>query len=442
MSNFKPTTVFSNLHNKWSLTDTLWAGTDAMRDAGTQYLPREPAEAVANYNARLNRSVLLPAYTKTIKTAVGKAFSRPMNIELDNSVAFLTDNVDGSGTSLERFAKELTQDAINFGVSYILVDYPVLDPNATLADERAAGALPYWVNIKPTSVLEISASYLEGKLELTYFRFLETVEDLDELENNYAVEQVKEFTLTEEREVVYTIYRKDKDNKEYIYDSNTITGINLIPIVPVYGNKIGPFLGSPALYDLAQLNVTHWQMYSDYLNIIHSTGVPMLVVKGFTADTDEAGNKQELVISPNSAIHLSDPQGDVKWVEISGQGIKTMRDAIADLELNMSMNGLELTVQNGTGGETATGRLIDAATATSILKSICMDVESALYQAVVYSGLFLGEDATLSTVTINSQFLVDSQYADIIELYKNGLLTQEEASAEIKARGLLKTQQA
>lgn len=443
MSHFTPNNTFSELYDKYNLVETLFTGTSAMRSAGQTYLPKEPAEATSNYNSRLNRSVLFPTYSKTIKTAVGKAFSRPVNIELPTSLDFLKYNVDGSGSTMERFVKDLTQDAINYGITYLLVDYPVLDPNSTLADERAAGALPYWVNIKPTQVLEISASYLDGLLQLTYFRFNEVVEDTDNLENNESIEQVKEFILLEDRSVQYVIYRKDKQGKEYIYDTNIIRGIDLIPIIPVYGNKTIPFHGSPVLMDLAQLNVTHWQMYSDYLNIVHATSVPMLVIKGYTEQTNPDGSVQELVISPNSAIKLTDPTGDVKWVEINGSGITAAKEALNDLEAKMSLNGLELTASaNNIASETATGRLIDAATANSILKTICMDVEVAVLQAILYSAIYIDApvEPTSIEVTINSTFLVDKMYSDIVELYKNGLLTQEEALAEIKSRGLLKSQ--
>lgn len=440
-THFDSNKTFTALASAYNLVDTLTAGTSAMKAAGILYLPREPAEAPQNYQIRLNRSILNPIYSRTVKTAVGKAFIKPMSVTLPVGTEFLDINVDGNGSSIERFTKELLTDAINYGITYLMVDYPVTNPNGTLADERSAGALPYWVNIKPTQVCDISTGYINGTIKLTYFRFLEIVDEIDNEGIMSTVEQAKEFIALQDNTVMYNIYRKDNTDKEYLYDTNILIGVDIIPIIPVYGNKVSNYHGSPVLLDLAQMNVTHWQMYSDYLNIIHSAQVPMLLIKGYQPITNEDGSVEEIIISPNSAIKLADPTGDVKWIEVTGGGISAGKIAIDDLEIKMSLNGLELTIPSYSSNqpETATGRIIDAAIASSMLKGIIIDVQHAIGQAIVLSCAYVGVTPTGLDVNISTDFAVTIEYQDIVALYQAGLITSTEASQEIKARGIVST---
>lgn len=436
MSHFAPNAKFARLGEKYAKVEALWGGTDAMREAGEVYLPKEPAEALANYKARLARAVLFPAYTRTIKTSVGKAFAKPMNVKAPDMLMQLVDNADSAGTSLETFAKTLLEDAINYGITYLMVDYPVVDPNATLADERAMGAFPYFVNIKPTSVCEAHVGYVDGVAQLIYFRFLETANEYTGTQQ-VVVEQAKEFIL-EDGVVTYNIYRKDKNNKEYLYDSNVLVGMDLIPILPVYGNKTSNFHGEPTLYDLAELNIAHWQTFSDYRGIVHAVSCPILVLKGVHDTVDDNGVKQEVVISPNTAMRIP-AEGDVKWVEVTGGSITSAKEALADLEAKMAVCGLELTVPRATGAETATGRLLDAAESNSLLKSIAVDLEWSLYAAFCYAGMYIGVDATATEVQINTDYTVSlaGDMNTVMELYREGLLTAQEVINEAKNRQML-----
>lgn len=433
---FKPAAKFAKLNEKYQLVSTLWDGTDALREAGTLFLPKEPAESPSNYANRLARSVLFPVYKRTIKTSVGKAFAKSMEVKAPDVLMSLVDSADSAGTSLETFSKELLEDAINYGITYLMVDYPVITPNATLADERALGAAPYFVNIKPTSVYEVRVGYVGGVSQLTYFRFLEGVEETIDGDVT-ETQQVKELELIDGT-VMYTIYRKDKNGKAYVYDSNVISGIDLIPVLPVYGNKESNFHGSPTLYDLAQLNIAHWETFSGYRNIVHAVSCPILHLKGIEDELDDNGNVKPLTISPNSAVRTNE-NGAIAWVEVSGGSINAAKEALADLEAKMAVTGLELTVNRPNGSETATGRLLDAAESNSQLKSIALDLEWSLYNAFVYAGQYIGVDALATEVQIDTTYTVNTngEMTTVMELYREGLLSAQEVILEARARQLL-----
>ena len=227
---FKQDATLQDISDKWDLVETLFGGTDAMRAAGRQYLPQNPKEPVDKYRDRLNRATLTNKYVRTIEKGVGKAFARKMNVILPAPLEPLLMNADGQGTSFESFSKQILKDAINYGITYVLVDYPS-SVGPTLADQRASGAFPYFVEIKPTQLLDLRVDYINNQVQLTYFRFYESLVDYSDAGGiqSVNVEQVKEFVLSDDGSVVYNIYRKDKNKAEYLVESG-IVSTNMIPI--------------------------------------------------------------------------------------------------------------------------------------------------------------------------------------------------------------------
>jgi len=433
MSTFKVSKTLSKYNSMYQMVDTVYQGTDAMRDAGTLYLPKEPSESTANYNSRLNRSVLFPAYSRTIKQAVGKAFATTPAMTLPESLDYMRVDCDQTGSGLEYFTKSLLEEAINFGISYILVDYPSTDHELSLADEYDQNIRPYFVKINPLAVLDIKLDYINNKVELVKFSFTEMVED----QEGDQIEQRKDFIRLEDGVYVRT-YQFINNKEELIYQGKI--SLDIIPVVPVYGNKVNPYFGTPVLLDLAFLNILHWQKQSDVENILHSVACPILFIKGVDAGTNEDGTPKTIQISPNSTYSTSDSNADIKWVEPSGGGIKVVMESADKLIDNMSVMGLDLTVIKP-GTETATGRLLDAAESNSILKSITIDLEWSIYQALIIAGLYLNIDASDSeyVMDVSSTVLSSDEVRLLIDMYKEGLLDAKAVLEEIKARKLIKS---
>jgi len=437
---FKASKTFENLHDKYTIVDDVWEGTEAMRREGNTYLQKEPKETSANYQMRLDRSVMEPVFKRVIMQSVGKAFTKPIQVDgVPSSLEPLIFNADQSGTSLESFSKDILNDAIKYGITYLLTDFPVIEPNSTLADERLAGAYPYFVNIKPTQVLDLSVGYIDGLAQLINFRFFEEVSEYDGF-TTVSQYQVKQFSFDESGNVSYTIWREDKNGNEYLYDKNIIRNMKRIPITPVYANKISPFLGEPTLLDLAYLNIQHYQKTSDVDVALHYGAMPMLVIKGMKDQIDPTTGEStnEIVISPNSGFHV-DSDGDVSWLELNGSGISTYMQNINELKASMSLLGLELTTPKAIH-ETATGRLLDEHTKNSILKVITIDLASSLERALWYAGQYMAEEVD-ATVTIDTTLTVtpDAGIENVLAMVKAGILTPSQALKEITERRLLLT---
>lgn len=428
---FDRSKIMSSLVKRYINVDDILGGTESMQAAGQKYLFKEPKESDINYKLRLRRTTLFPAYSRSVKNAVGKVYTKPLKVELPEILQEMRWNVDGAGQSMEAFAKDVTEKAIHYGITYIFVDYPKSTAES-LADERNLNNNPYFVQITPLEVLEINTQWINNKLTLTYVRFFE-----DFYEDGEYHQQVKELTLNGST-VEYAIYRKDKKDQEYLHDTGVMSGIDAIPLVPVYGKKIAPYHGTPSLYDLYELNVAHWRAYSDFMNITHYSQVPMLKVKGLTPEYDDAGQKQDVIISSNTVFDLP-AEGDVAWVEVSGNASKVGQELLKDLEQKMAVIGLQL-FMNTSERVTATENILDAAEEQSMLKSIVIDIEYALNEALVIAAIFKGVNTELVSLTIDSSYTVtnNSDFKYVMDMYNAGIVTAEDVLSEARNRNIFK----
>ena len=191
--------------------------------------------------------------------------------------------------------------------------------------------------------------------------------------------------------------------------------------------------GKPALLDLADLNVAHWQSSSDQRNILHVARVPILFAAGLDEDAS-----QTLEIGPNRIIY--GPQGaTLAFVEHTGNAIAAGRQDLEDLKQDMSTMGTELLVKR-TGGVTATEKAIDSAAGDSALASIARALNNALSTMLDYMGEWDGGREDCGSLATNTDFRVAMDAADLDTLMKArqaGDLSRETFWIELSRRNIL-----
>ena len=62
-------------------------------------------------------------------------------------------DVDGYGTDLDAFARQVVLHSLLLGHSGILVDFPSTEPAENLLQERQLGLRPYLMEIRPDQIL-------------------------------------------------------------------------------------------------------------------------------------------------------------------------------------------------------------------------------------------------------------------------------------------------
>jgi hypothetical protein len=427
-----PSLAYARASVAWDLPRSLMGGTTAMRLKGKTYLPQEPGESNEAYDNRLSRTTLFNAFRKTVKDMTGKVFARPIVIgdDVPDTIRSYCENIDLTGRHLNIFARDVFEDGIQTGISFIMADMPYADPTATRRDDIVSGRRPYLVHIKAEDLIGWKTQIIGGKETLTQVRIRERITE-DDMTNPYQEKDVIQIRVLEPGR--WYTFRSTEAERAYTPHAEGTTSLDFIPIAPVYINRMDFMLGSPPLEDLADLNVSHWQSQSDQRNILHVARVPILFGAGF----DETAT---MVVGANTMARSADPNAKLTYVEHSGAAIGAGQKDLEQIELQMQAMGLQLLVPKP--GQTATGEARDEAKETSTLSMMAQALQDGLEQALGFMAQFegLGADAGGSLV-VNRDY--GSVKVDGVELNvlmastSGGLITHKTYLNELKRRGSL-----
>ena len=195
-------------------------------------------------------------------------------------------DVDLQGNDLNIWTYETARKVIRYGHCGVLVDAP--------AD---ANGRPYWVTYSPRDILGWRTELIDGQQKFTQLRLLEKVIEPEGDYGETIVEQVRLLTPG-----TFEIHRKNNDGEFQLFDEGTTT-LSEIPFSVAYSNRVGFYESRSPLYDIAELNLKHYQIQSDLDNILHISSVPLLAVFGYpNADEITTGPSEALALPPDSRM--------------------------------------------------------------------------------------------------------------------------------------------
>lgn len=456
----RPCEAVLNLYNDWSLVDDLDGGVRRMRFRNTERLPREEKEEVAGYKTRLARSYLYPGLTNALNSSTSKAFSKPVTVE--NAPAefeYLETNADDKGSDLTQFLRSVMRAGVKHGVAHVLVDFSkqANAANATKATDAANKPHPFFTLIEASRLVSWTETVLDdGTVGLTEIRFLEYRDVKDgkygstEQEfvrvirlNDYEVWQNKAYQQRKfARDEDFEFY-KDKPNRVQDFvmvDSGSFGpegGFKTIPLVSFYTQRTGFMRGKPALMDLAETNLIHWQSASDQRNIMHVVRVPILFATGFTTQETSAG----LTLAAGSFVSSNSPDANLHYVEHSGSAVDLGARDLETLEKHMEIMGVRPQVERS-GDATATQSVINEGRANTDVQAWIEGLNTAAETMYAKAGEWSGvEMPETLEVKVFSDFAAGGATSDeILSLIamrtaKPALITSETFLNETKRRG-------
>ena len=430
---------YDSMAHRWSLLHDLLGGTESMRAAKSEWLPREPRETYTAYENRLRRSFLYNGFADTVEKLVAKPFSRPVSVQgsFDDRIETIKNDVDRSGRDITQLGRDVFRDLVVYGVGHVLVDFPKTEGVQTLADERELGVRPNLLHVSPVDLISWRTERTpSGKTRLTQVRIREQrVEPkgdfIDELVHYIRV-------LTPD---AYAVYRRkqmqDEEKDEYELVEEGTHSFGEIPLVTMYAARTGFLTAKPPLLDLAYMNLAHWQSMSDQRNVLRFARVGILFASGFTEEEMEEG----LTIGPNQLIRSTNPDADIRYVEHAGQAIGAGQEDLEMLERRMEVLGLQPLVQRS-GQQTATGKAIDESRVHTAIQSWIRSVENGLRDCYVLAHRWFGiEPPEDLSIDITNDFGVSLRATEDIEsllkLRAMGNISAETFLRELKRRGLI-----
>lgn len=369
-------------------------GTLAMREAGTEYLPKFEMESEKTYAKRLQSSVFYSATSLTRDALVGLVFRKDPELsrELPEQMQRDGENIDLAGRHFAVFAKDVFRDSWD-GYAVIFVDMQRGDGKRSRAEEEAAGLRPYWLNIRAADILRASPINIRGQEMLGRFAFQQWVTLADGEFGERVEHRVRDYRLELTAggpRVVYSVWAKRKTGQTESMRWQVIEGpdylrvggsgpnrgapLDEIPASVVYTGYEGFYRATPPLLDLAYENIDHYQQRSEHRKAWQYSRVPIPVFPGMKPDA--------VTIAPDKGITTPTPESKPYYLETKNTALEGSRMELLECERRMANLGAQMLYRPDRSNETATARRIENSQSSSRLATAARGLEDALEAAV------------------------------------------------------------
>lgn len=416
--------AYDDMRQDWELPVALMGGEKVMKAYKTTYLPKEPMETDEQYLNRLERSTLKNYFAWAVENHTGRVFNKSIMLSEDTPeiIKEYNKNLNLMGSDINNFYRDVFRDMLIKGISYIYVDFPRPDIDLSLAEELEMGYRPYAIHLKAEQVIRAIPRVVNGNVVLGRAH---VYEEVLEPYGSWGVKTVPQVRVLYPGS--WELYRLNDGNSWDLYDQGE-TSLDYIPLIPVYGKKVGFFHAKSPLLNLANLNRAHWQSMSDQMNITHVARVPILFGTGF----DE---EDSLVVGSKSAI-LGPTGSELSYVEHTGKAIDSGMNELKDLEERMAIESLELIKDSST----ATGQALDTSDLNCSLQDLALRLQDSITQV---NNIMCDweEIERVGEAIVNTDFglhLRDGSEANVLlKTRQNGSISIETLHKELKRRGVL-----
>ncbi len=320
--------------DQWQRCREAAAGSDAVKQAGTRYLPRLSGQDGPEYEAYKIRADWYGATDRTIVGLAGAIFRRAMRVEFPEGplAAKLLANLSLSGLSADQMAYTLVQELLTVGRHIFWVDYP---------GEYSDTSRPYVVAAQTEAVINWEPLTPGGRTQVTWvvlaeeavrwkdgdrfqreskpqWRLLELVQGGDEgVQPGVPPGPGPRYEVSLwERNAAEAV---SQGGNEFIEIERQIPlrrgkPLDFIPLVFFGPTDTTPAVSKPVLLDLVDMNFSHYRSSADLEHGRHFCGLPTPWVAGFPRETT-------LRIGANIAWVSDRPEARAGMLEFTGQGL-------------------------------------------------------------------------------------------------------------------------
>lgn len=434
-----PSLAHASLAPLWAMIKAILAGAKTIRAAGETYLKKFPAESKEEYARRNDSAPWRPEFEDAVRAISAKPFTDEAKLagEPSTDIKALAEDIDGRGNNLNVFAKDVFEGGVTLGAHGILVDFPTMRPGATLAEEKAAGARPYWVSVGADEIIALRTTKVGAREIVTQLRLREIATVQDGFEEK-TVEKIR--VLEPGRwQVWHQVESATTRQKEWQVEAEGTLTLDEVPFVfYATAKRVGAQYVRPPLLDLADMQIELYRQLSNKEQIFTIAGSPMLSADGMSAPTD--GSAVET--GPGRVLYAPGAEGVTtgwKYVQPDAANLKEIReDCEATIE-DMRRLGLQPMLPK-TGNVTATASGVEAAKAHTAVGTWANGLKDALEQAFVFTAKWMKSSESVS-VSVHTDFGIALQGVEeikvLLESYKAGIISRETLIDELIRRGVL-----
>lgn len=398
-----------------------WYRDGAVRDEkkAQKYLPRETKERSDSYKSRFSRSVFFEKFKPAIKGFAGILPVDSLSDDVFPGIEECQTDVDLRGTNLEAFFSAADEAALRDGAVGIMVEFPRQPRDEkgqklirSAADEKKFKLRPYLCIIERQQIINWKVSYANGKMRIEMLCLKEHTMEPDGLYGEkeatyYRILRPGSWELWEVKRV------QGKWEAELIDEGGTT--LKEIPLVMYSVTDVCPFDAEPPFKNLAEMNFSHYQLYSDYRELIRKLCLPVPVRKGLVMPGAPVDNLPPLILGPNSCVDIP-TDGDFYFAEPSGAAIAAIRLELDKLVEEMTRVTLGFLSSESGEAKTATEVQLAAGSTQASLAGMALMKESAIEEVFRLWASYYGQEAG-GSASINKDILQVRLDPQIIAAY-------------------------
>lgn len=395
---------------RWKRCRDTARGEDTVKQAGETYLPRPSGQSDSEYLAYRTRAYWFNATARTIDGLTGLIFRKEPLVEAPQAMKPWLEDVTLGGVSLRELASQITEEVIITGRAGLMVDYPPVElgDDATVAQQEASGARPYLTLYQAEHITNWRHERVGGRRQLTQV-VLEEQEQVQRPDDEFELQQVPQYRVLELVDGQYRqrLYRKqmseERQRLEWQVVAEFIPQVNgaPLPYIPFWFVGVSRSDGvveNPPVYDLANVNLSHYRTLADLENGAHWTGLPTPVFIGLSDD------EQEVTLGSTEGIVLP-IGGDAKYLEFSGKGLEALEKRAAAKEQEMAVLGARILAPERRQAEAAETAAIHRAGENGVLASIANTISRTITAALQLAAQWGGIAETDVQLRLNTDYL-------------------------------------
>jgi hypothetical protein len=432
---------------QWEKVRIAIAGEEAVKAAGTAFLPQLSGQDSNEYASYKERAMFYGASSRTVQGLTGAIFRKAPEVVFPERHSQILKSIGRNNKTLEDVSKELVSEAVGIGRVGLFVDAP-----------RTEGADPYLVNYSAESI--INWWEVEGTpVEIVLFELRETRSDDDHYKTVLAPfwrilrlgfpEEVPSSELESGPVYYQEIWCKvessktSEDKEQYILVDRIVPQmrggrlLRSIPFFPTNASSINLAPEKSPLIDLVSVNFSHYRNSADLEHGRHFTALPTAWVAGFDPN-------QQLTIGSSRAWVTEQSNARAGFLEFTGAGLGHLQEGMAAKEKLMAILGARMLEELPIGTEAAETVRLRQSGEASTLATISGTCSSSLTSAMKVVGQWIGlsqREVESISVSLNKDFQTATISPNILvglmQLVQAGLISHETLFYNLKRGELI-----
>ena len=393
-----------------------------------------------------NRSVFAAVAGYTNRGFVGKIFAKLPTLEVPEELDYVSDDINGAGESIYQQSQEVVRDLIRIGRAGLLIDFPTTNGEVSRADMLSGKVFATITRYDARDIINWRTERVGSKVKPVLVVLKSTRSETEPDGYTLKDKDIRIELALEEGVYVQREWCQNEQLEWYI-DSEVFPRdgsgalLDYIPFVFVGSEANTTQVDHPPMYDLAKINVGHYNNSAIYEDSVFTVGQVQPWMSGLNQETVDLMKQNNMYVGSGRLIGV--PSGE-RFDFAQAQPNMLAREAMMDkVQLMIGLGAMFM--QQGGVAKTASQIDGELMAQHSVLSLIAHNVSEAYEIALEIAGQFMGVRGEAEYEYNLSQDFIDPK-ADaqmlnaVVASFLQGVLPVSDLFAWQKKHGLISSE--